>query len=365
MTPIYKVLFDDQIFRKQAIGGISNYFLMLIKQMQNVPTLEIKTAAFLYKTIKFSDFNAGTKVRYQKRIVAPIAIALNSLKTLFSNYDLLHSTYYSRWSIALISRKPHIVTIHDMIPEDFPEQFLGGNPNRHKEKYIRSADGIIVVSSYTFERLIHFYPEINCPIALIPLASDYVLNDFSEVDQWRKFNSRIILFVGPRGGHKNFPILAKSLSHVIKRFPDLSMLCIGGGEFTNGEIQLFDELQITLNVKHIDCTDRELRELYMSGSLLVCPSIAEGFGLPSVEAASMYTPVIVGRNSYLGAKLPAELVLQDVNDYLELAQKIVCSLESFEHHRALAEYSYTAVDDISWEYTSNKTHDFYKQIIEK
>jgi glycosyltransferase involved in cell wall biosynthesis len=365
LTPIYRVLFDDQIFRKQSIGGISNYFLMLMKQFQNVPNLKIQTASFLYKTKNLSDFNTGAKIRYQKRSIAPIAIVLNTIKTLFSNYDLIHSTYYSRWSVALISRRPHIVTIHDMIPEDYPELFLSGNPNRYKERYIKSADGIIVVSSYTFERLIRFYPEISSPIALIPLASNYVLEDASKVDHRSKFDSRLILFVGPRGGHKNFQALAYSLSQVIVYFPDISLLCIGGGEFRDSETQLFDELGISPNVRQRDCSDDELRDLYMRSSLLVCPSIAEGFGLPSVEAASLFTPVIVGQNSYLGKKLPAELVLSDINDYLDLARKIIRTLESYEYFITVAEFSHASVQDLSWRDTSDKTQAFYQQILAK
>jgi glycosyltransferase involved in cell wall biosynthesis len=364
-TPIYRVLFDDQIFRKQSIGGISNYFLSLIQHLQNLPNLKVQSAALLYKTTKLSDFNTGRKIRYRKRSIAPIAIVLNSLKTLFSNYDLIHSTYYSRWSVSLISRKPHIVTIHDMIPEDYPELFLSGNPNRYKERYIKSADGIIVISSYTYDRLIHFYPEISCPIALIPLASSYVLDDASKVDSRRKFDTRLILFVGPRGGHKNFLVLAYSLSQVIKNFPDISLLCIGGGEFRDSETQLFDELGISPNVKQRECNDEELRDLYMKCSLVVCPSIAEGFGLPSVEAASLFTPVIVGQNSYLGKKLPPALVLSDINDYLDLARKIICILESYEYFLAVAKFSYSSVEDISWRYTSDKTRNFYKQILAK
>lgn len=347
------------------IGGISNYFVMLIRQFQEFPNLEIKIAAILYKAQKLSIFNTGTSIRFQKRIVAPLAIVVNTLNILCSRFDLIHSTFYARWSIALLSRKPHVVTIHDMIPEDYPELFLGGNPHKYKNKYIKNADGIIVVSTYTYQRLLHFYPEIRCPIAIIPLASEFVLDFDSKVDHRKKFDSRTILFVGPRGGHKNFLLLARSVREVMKILPDVTLLCIGGGEFLDNEKALFVELEISNNINQIDCNDAQLREVYMRSSLLVCPSFAEGFGLPSVEAASMYTPVIVGSNSYLGTKLPSDLILSNITDFQELAKKIVNLLESYTHYFVMAGNCHDSVQDISWKQASIKTYNFYQQVIER
>ena len=360
-----KVLIDDQIFRKQKVGGISNYFLSLLKEFQSNSELKVKLGVILYKTEKLSRNNARNIGRYNSRAYVIPAILLNNLKMLWVRYELIHSTFYSRWSIALLGRKTHIVTVHDMIPEDFPEFFDQGNPNEYKGRYIQDANGIITVSQYTYERLLHHYPGITCPITIIPLASRFGLQKTDIVDLKSKFEEMSLLFVGPRGGHKNFEALIKSLTELTHLVPEISLICVGGGSFSTDEIQQFASVGVDKHIHQIECNDEELKDLYLKCSLYVCPSIAEGFGLPSVEAASMSTPVIVGKNSYLGGKLPDSLVLIDVDDIEEMVRKIHRLLSNFDVYEKSAISTYDNVMDLSWSNTSDKTLQFYLSALKK
>jgi glycosyltransferase involved in cell wall biosynthesis len=354
-----RVLIDDQIFRKQRVGGISSYFLSLLKEFQSNSEIKVKLGVILYKTEKLSQFPGRNMGRYNSRAYVIPALILNGLKMLSVRYELIHSTFYSRWSFALLSRKIHIVTIHDMIPEDFPDFFDQGNPNKYKGKYIQDANGIIAVSQYTYERLIHHYPGITCPIAVIPLASRFELQRTDIVDHKSKFKEKTILFVGPRVGHKNFEALVKSLSKLTHLIPEISLICAGGGSFSNIEIQQFTSVGVDKHIRQIDCNDEGLKDLYLKCSLYVCPSIAEGFGLPSVEAASLCTPIIVGKNSYLGGKLPDNLVLVCADDIDEMTRKIYIVLSNFDAYEISAISSYNSVRDLSWSNTSDKTAQFY------
>jgi len=360
-----RVLIDDQIFRKQRVGGISNYFLSLLKEFHSNPEFKVKLGVILYKTEKLSRNHGRNIGRYNSRAYVIPAILLNSLKMLSVRYELIHSTFYSRWSIALLSRKTHIVTIHDMIPEDFPDFFDQGNPNKYKGRYIQDANGIITVSQYTYERLRHHYPGITCPITVIPLASRFELQKTDIVDFKSKFKEKTILFVGPRGGHKNFEALVKSLGKLTHLIPEISLICAGGGSFSNNEIQQFASVGVDKHIHQIDCNDEELKGLYLKCSLYVCPSIAEGFGLPSVEAASLSTPVIVGKNSYLGGKLADNLVLVNVDDIDEMIRKIHRVLSNFDAYEISAISAYDNVLDLSWFNTSDKTVEFYLSALRK
>jgi len=112
-----------------------------------------------------------------------------------------------------------------MIPEDFPEFFEQGNPNKYKGRYIQDANGIITVSQYTYERLLHHYPGINCPITVIPLASRFALHKTDIVDLKSKFEEMSLLFVGPRGGHKNVEAIVESLTELTHLIPEISLIC--------------------------------------------------------------------------------------------------------------------------------------------
>jgi glycosyltransferase involved in cell wall biosynthesis len=252
-----------------------------------------------------------------------------------------------------------------MIPEDFPDFFDQGNPNKYKGRYIQDANGIITVSQYTYERLRHHYPGITCPITVIPLASRFELQKTDIVDFKSKFKEKTILFVGPRGGHKNFEALVKSLGKLTHLIPEISLICAGGGSFSNNEIQQFASVGVDKHIHQIDCNDEELKGLYLKCSLYVCPSIAEGFGLPSVEAASLSTPVIVGKNSYLGGKLADNLVLVNVDDIDEMIRKIHRVLSNFDAYEISAISAYDNVLDLSWFNTSDKTVEFYLSALRK
>ena len=359
----FKVLIDDQIFRKQKIGGISNYFLYLLKEFEYISDFKVNNGVFLCKSEKFQAYGGEKFVRYNSRIWAIPAIFINFLKMLLIRPDIIHSTFYSRWSFALLSRRDHVVTIHDMIPEDYPDSFQQGNPNKFKSKYIRDAKGIIVVSQYTFERLMYHFPNLDCPISIIPLASGFELNKTDNFDLERKFQEKSILFVGPRGGHKNFEILMNSLEKLIKIIPDISLTCIGGGIFNSFEVQSFEKLGIERHIRHLECNDEELRQQFLNCSLYISTSIAEGFGLPSIEAASMFTPVIVGQNSYLGRLLPDNFVIFDPFDEVELIKKIQNLLLDFNIYESSANSAYEKVQNLTWVDTANSTSNFYQFVL--
>lgn len=361
----YKVLIDDQIFRKQTVGGISNYFISLLNEFQSSSEIRVELGVIFYKTVRLTIHFGRRVMRYNSKALAIPAIILNSLKILAVKYDLIHSTFYSRWSIALLSRKFHIVTIHDMIPEDFPEFFDRRNPNKYKDRYIQNADGVIVVSEYTYERLFHHYPEISCPVITIPLASGFELKNAETVDLKGKFDEKRLLFVGPRGGYKNFEALLYCLEELSRIIPGTTLTCVGGGYFSPEEIGKITSIGLDKQIRQIDCDDEELKQLYHKSSLLVSSSLAEGFGLPSVEAASLCTPVIVGRNSYLGGILPENLVLDDVNNVTEMTKKIKKVLTNFGEYERSANSCYEKVLDLSWKNTSDSTIQFYLSILNK
>ena len=79
----------------------------------------------------------------------------------------------------------------------------------------------------------------------------------------------------------------------------------------------------------------------------------------------MSTPVIVGKNSYLGGKLPDSLVLLDVDDIDEMIRKIHRLLLNFDAYEKSAISTYDNVVDLSWSNTSDKTVQFYLSALKK
>lgn len=222
--------------------------------------------------------------------------------------------------VPLFSRVPKVVTIHDAIPEMFPELVFPTWRSRvfwGMKAKLGSAQARIVltVSEYSRRclsqhlklpanrvRVIH---EASSP-AFRPLAhrnGECSLARFGLPNE-----SRFLVYVGGFSPHKNLFLLVDVFQELLRRpeFADLYLLLVGDhqtdvffscfGQLT-GQVRragLENRVRFT---GHLD--DEDLVVLLNQARLLVLPSFSEGFGLPAVEAAACGTPVVATAESPL------------------------------------------------------------------
>lgn len=102
-----------------------------------------------------------------------------------------------------------------------------------------------------------------------------------------------VLHVGSLIPRKNPDFLAALIVHVCEARPDLRFLQVGG-RFTDGHRRQFQEAGVSDRVVQLESLTRaELAPYYRKASVVVLPSLAEGFGLPIVEALACGAPVVV------------------------------------------------------------------------
>lgn len=111
-----------------------------------------------------------------------------------------------------------------------------------------------------------------------------------------KNNQPIICVIGRMAVQKGYKYLIKAIPQVIKEFPRLKLLIIGGGgvpsETTEEEIKsLVKTLGLKNKVKFLGWREDIGRILAMC-DLFVLPSLWEGFGLSNVEAMAAGIPVV-------------------------------------------------------------------------
>jgi glycosyltransferase involved in cell wall biosynthesis len=281
-----RVLIDGQVFSIHRQGGICRYFasvygeyLQLAKDFETDVEISLGVSLTKYPGI------AGIRKKGLPLLMkgffssSKIALSTNWLYLWFSSYEIMHSTYYFQKYLIRRRGKKHVVTLHDMIPEDFPHFFLRFNPHFQKEKFLRNADRIVCVSNYTMSRLAHHYPDlvhkarVIYPGVRVP-ASINLAQD----------RDSTILFVGARTGHKDFVTLLKSLPILFESEPSLQVLVAGNEQFSSSESALILELGLVGRVTQKDLTDQDLEKAYETCLALVVTSHAEGFGLPVIEA---------------------------------------------------------------------------------
>jgi glycosyltransferase involved in cell wall biosynthesis len=297
------ILYDYQVFALQRYGGVSRIFYELISHMIE----KDQVGLYLFQGYYINDFpmeklKDRMEFYFGKRTInfPHISVLLKLINhVIFSTFiydkpiDIYHPSNYS--SIVYNWRKsPVLLTINDMIPELFPENFRDIHSRlKSKRKCIERADKIITISHLTRNDLLNYYQIEKDKVKVIyPGAPGIVTKKKQNQPQ---FNHRkpFILYVGTRRQeYKNFKnlLLAYCLSKKINK--EFDLLCFGGPPFNRNEKRMMSGLSCLDNVFQINGNDHLLSELYSKASAFIYPSLYEGFGLPPLEAMAYGCPVI-------------------------------------------------------------------------
>jgi len=310
-----KILFDHQIFSYQTYGGISRYFFELMDAFRSMDNTSFELALafsdneYLHKLGGFqvedilSSLGRSSKIRRLARYLLNRRVSMDSLKR--GAFDIFHPTFFDPYFIRLLGGRPFVLSLLDMTPEVFPEMF----PRRgvysrlitsrwidSKRELAHQAARVIAISENTKQDIVRFYGLDEKRVTVVHLAGS--LDPASAVvctrlDQAGPF----LLFVGVRGGYKNFDRFVRAAAPIIQEEKDLRVVCVGGGPFTSAEKALFDGLGVQGRFVQAGVTDKELAWLYQKARAFVFPSLYEGFGIPLIEAFSCGCPCAISRAS--------------------------------------------------------------------
>jgi len=311
-----------------------------------------------------TDLN-GTKF-YPNRLTKLTAKLVNISLTYLRNHtkhntDIFHETYYSMLDCAPRSAK-RVITVYDMIHERFPGSFSRYDvTHRAKRAALQRADHIICISENTRRDLIE---ATNIPIektSVVHLGYSLITKPQSSPSLTPK--SPYLLYVGARGGYKNFEGLLKAYSRS-NLHTEFSLVCFGGGSVTSRESSLIHSLGIKPGrVVFLSGCDSVLASLYASASAFVYPSQYEGFGIPPLEAMSFGCPVICSNTSSMPEVVGEAAELFDPHDPEGLREAIEQVLSSPDRLRQLAALGHERVKLFSWEKCARETLDTYKHVL--
>jgi glycosyltransferase involved in cell wall biosynthesis len=294
-----KVLFDHQIFSLQVYGGISRYFANIIEKCETSMELTV-TCKLLYSinyyykddssSFKKSIFKLLTRKKYgiyQKNK----KYSKHLIKQ--GNYDVFHPTYYDTYYLSYL-KKPLVITIHDMIHERFPQFFPIDDPIAEQKRILaNTADKIIAISETTKLDIIKYLGIAEEKIKVIPHGINSNDLDYEIVEN---LPARYLLFVGSRGGYKNFSLLVEAFAQLIKTDKSLHLV-VAGGAFSEEEVKLLSEHNILKKTIQLAATDKQLNTLYKNAICFIFPSKYEGFGIPILEAFKNSCPVLLSNCS--------------------------------------------------------------------
>jgi glycosyltransferase involved in cell wall biosynthesis len=195
--------------------------------------------------------------------------------------DLVHNTFYLPHGLTGYSGARRVVTVHDMIPEMMPQTRSRLDFITLKRRYVESADHVICVSNATKDDLVRIYGTPRAPITVVHHGVDPIFSPGAA--KWADLPERYVLFVGNRNQYKDAPTLIQAFADVASKYPDLTLLFVGGGAFTKVERRLIASLGLTERVQQRALPDAEMSSAYSNADLCVFPSRFEGFGLPALD----------------------------------------------------------------------------------
>jgi glycosyltransferase involved in cell wall biosynthesis len=361
-----KILYDHQMFLLQKYGGITKYFCELIKNISTENKTDLSVLFSENQHLK--DLNALKKTHFAlprnefrgKGRLKTYFYNINKTYSLYkissSKYDLLHPTYYDTYFLKNL-KKPYIITVHDLIEFKFREQYKNNSLIPQMKKIILNADRIISISENTKKDLIEIL-NIN------PENIDVIYHGFNRPDSIVYSNDlgRYILFVGYRGGYKNFSSLAKAFSNLAMKDSDLKLICVGN-PFVKEEIELLKRLDILKKTVAVGVNENKLNQLYSNALVFVYPTLYEGFGMPILEAFANNCPISLSNCSSLPEVAGNAAVYFDPNDPDSILESITKIIYNPDFSNQLVEKGKEQLTHFSWIKCAEQTLESYKRTV--
>ncbi len=139
------------------------------------------------------------------------------------------------------------------------------------------------------------------------------------------------------------------------------LLVVGGGGWKNSAmLERCRELATVHLLGQLD--DEDLNVLYSAAEVFAYPSLAEGFGLPVVEAMHCGAPVLTSNISSLPEIAGNAALLVDPTDTLALRQGLRELLENDDRRQHLRDLGPERAATFSWAATARQTLDLYRHV---
>jgi len=263
-----------------------------------------------------------------------------------------------------------ILTVHDIRYVHIPHMHSSLRC-LFSRKVVRSAleksDIVVTVSNAIKEELLDIYPKGNIIVIYNGIdARPYNVlsnDDLSKVRKKFALPERFLLSVGRFEKRKNYPRLLKALSLLNKNGHNLYLVIVGNdGDDLDASLEQINILNLSNNVKILkDISAHDINSLYRLCSLLVFPSIYEGFGFPILEAMAAQCPMVVSDLPVFREITENQFLYFDPNDTESIAEVIWKVYDSALEQKRMVDYGLIRVDMFNYNNIAQDLEKVYRQ----
>lgn len=362
------VLLDNIIFCLQEIGGISNYWFNLLNKFVEEDNifyyLDSEAEKNNYRKLLTLPENRCIEDKSKIPLKIKRYLPVDNIKKIH-DFNIFHSSYY-RYSRENIK---NITTVHDFMYEKFLSKYNIRRIVHNRQKYfaLKHSVYIIGISKNTLDDMLKYFPEFKNKKKQViwhGVSKDFcAINDkkpFLEIQNQKIYYNSYYFYLGNRQGYKNFVFLLKAYARLMKNVSDCPKLLVaGGGNFTNIENRIINELDINKTIiKLNNVNQEELNCIYNYCTGFVYPSLYEGFGMPVLEAMKAGCPVICSNTSSLPEVAGEAAIYFNPNDVEDL-EKSLYNLLDLNTRKELIKKGLENVKKFTWENTCKKTLEVY------
>lgn len=364
------------------LTGISRYLCNLYSALQQEPDVEIN---FLLRGHAFRFLPPAVDSRHWQKNTSlvrrlPDAAILALRVGRWQIYErrlrrhlqriqpaLHHETAFTPAAIHRLV--PQVFTLHDLSLRHWRQ----AHPRErvwfadiYLERRLREAEFIITPSDFIRCELQQTFSLPGAIVKTIPEAADPIFRRISQdlvgpVLQRLRLPQNYLLFVGSQEPRKNIDTLIEALTLTDSDIP--LVLCGWSGW---GAKVWQENLQARGLAQRVFCTghipDDDLVALYNGASMMIYPSLYEGFGLPVLEAMACGCPVITSSCASLPEVAgPAAILLQQATDAEELAAQINRLLDDSDLAACCRQRGLARAALFSWTRVARETLAFFHE----
>ncbi|HET7217209.1 MAG TPA: glycosyltransferase family 1 protein [Vicinamibacterales bacterium] len=262
-------------------------------------------------------------------------------------------------------RAAQIVTIYDLYFLEQPQNTAAEIKRDYPSlagAHARQADAVITISEYTAAKI---RSRLSVPaesIAICPPGAP----------AWRPANRYQprgpILFVGTIEPRKNIGRLLDAYATLLELVPDAPGLMLAGkaAPSTADVMARLAHPPFSGRVTHVGYVSGPEREdLYRQASMLVVPSLDEGFGMTALEAMTIGIPVVASNRGALPEVTAGAALLVDPDDASALAGAMLRVLTEASTARASIEQGLVRARHFTWAASAERLRQAYASAIER
>ncbi|MEP6909254.1 MAG: glycosyltransferase family 1 protein [Actinomycetota bacterium] len=337
-----------------AKAGLARYAVQLWQELARREDVEVH--AFALGRGPHGDFGLPlTRRHLPLRALRPVWRTLRwpRAETFAGDVDVVHTIALT----PIPTRKPQVVTIHDLLPITHPELYPAGADRGQRAELAEARRARVVVTTCeaTADEIVRL---AGIPRERIVIARPGVLPPHGDAPI--PVEPPFILAVGQVTPRKGFDVIAEAAARLGERCPPVVLAGPDWwrSEDIRGRIAELDVHQRVRLLGPVD--DSTLAALYRAATVVCHTSRGEGFGMTCLEAMAFGAPVVATDLPPVRELFGGAVELVPVDDAAALAEAVGGLLEDDARRAALGKAARERAAEFSWERMAAEVVEAYR-----